>query len=69
MGPNCTIFLFFILFFTLMAFLLTNFVARRSIGIFMFSLYTLFFMYCGLGEFNMIHPFGTDHLDEGEFQF
>lgn len=67
MGPNCAVFLFLILSFTLIACALTKFQARRSIGIYMISMYALFLLYCILGEFQIIHPYGTDHRDEGLF--
>lgn len=66
MGPNCTYFLFLILFFTLLMFAFSNFQARRSIGIFMLILYILFILITVLGEFELIHPYGTDHRKEGE---
>lgn len=66
MGPNCAIFLFTLLTFTALIFLLTKFQARRSTGIFMIIIYCLFLLYCILGEFEIMHPYGTDHRDEGE---
>lgn len=67
MGQNCSIFLFMILVFTLLGLSLTRFQARRSIGLFMLFIYVLFILYSSLGEFEIIHPFGTDHRNEGEF--
>lgn len=61
MGPNCTLFLILILFFSLLALLFTNFRARKTIGLYMVSMYALFILYSLLCEFEVMHPYGTDH--------
>ncbi|XP_070490139.1 mitochondrial sodium/calcium exchanger protein-like [Chironomus tepperi] len=61
MGPNCILFLVLILLFTLFALLCTDFVCRRSIGCFCIAMYVIFLLYCFLGEFEVMHPYGTDH--------
>ncbi|CAG9799842.1 unnamed protein product [Chironomus riparius] len=61
MGPNCILFLVLILLFTLFALLCTDFVCRRSIGYFCIAMYVIFLLYCLLGEFEVMHPYGTDH--------
>lgn len=63
MGPNCVLFLFCILGFTTLAICLTRFQARKSIGIYMISMYALYIFYSVLGELEVIHPYGTDHQD------
>ena len=68
MGRNCSYFLFMLLFFTFLLFILTRFQARRSIGIYMIIVYCVFLLFAVLGEFNVIHPYGTDHLNEGDFE-
>lgn len=33
----------------------------------MIAIYIIFLIFAILGEFSLIHPFGTDHRDEGEY--
>lgn len=68
MGPNCTYFLLMLLFFTLLTFAFTGFQARRSVGIFMVVMYALFIVFSMLGECDFLHPYGTDHRNEGDFE-
>lgn len=68
MGPNCTYFLLMLLFYTLLTFAFTGFQARRSVGIFMLVMYAMFILFSMLGESEVLHPFGTDHRNEGEFE-
>ncbi|KAG5677105.1 hypothetical protein PVAND_006888 [Polypedilum vanderplanki] len=63
LGPNCIIFLISILSFTFFALLLTNFRTRKSIGYFCIIMYATFLLYCLLGEFEIMHPYGTDHRE------
>lgn len=58
-----------LLFFALFMFFLYRFQARRSAGYFMLFVYVMFVIYCLLGEFNVIHPYGTDHLNEGDAEY
>lgn len=66
LGQNCNVFLLLLLICTLVTFALTGWQARRSVGIVMISIYGLFVLYAALGEFEVMHPYGTDHRDEGE---
>lgn len=56
---------FYFLFFGLMTFLIgmvfTNFVARRSLGIFLLAVYAMYIISILLSHFEVIHPYGTDH--------
>lgn len=66
-GLNCTIFLLTALFFLLNGVITAKFQARRSIGIAMIFIYIVFLIFAVLGEFSLIHPYGTDHRDEGVY--
>ncbi|XP_058460946.1 putative sodium/calcium exchanger 7 [Malaya genurostris] len=68
MGQNIEAFLVQLLGTILLALLFTDFQGRRSVGFIMISIYIVFFLFCLLGEFEIIHPYGTDHNDEGEFE-
>ncbi|XP_049542633.1 putative sodium/calcium exchanger 7 [Anopheles darlingi] len=61
MGENCEAYLLQILATTWLGLLLTNFQARRSIGLAMIVTYLVFLAFSFLGEFDLIHPYGTDH--------
>lgn len=61
LGPNCIIFLFLILSLPLVFLLFTGFMARKSVGLYMMTIYCLFIFYSLLGEFEVMHPYGTDH--------
>lgn len=67
MGENCEWFLVQLLATILFVLLLTGFDGRRSVGIIMIIIYLLFILFCILGEFEVLHPYGTDHHNEGEF--
>ncbi|XP_058828520.1 mitochondrial sodium/calcium exchanger protein-like [Topomyia yanbarensis] len=67
MGLNIEAFLVQLLGTILLALLFTGFQGRRSVGFMMISTYIVFFLFCLLGEFEIIHPYGTDHNNEGEF--
>ncbi|XP_067619867.1 mitochondrial sodium/calcium exchanger protein-like [Eurosta solidaginis] len=60
-GENCTIFLIISLVGILLGALSTDFYLRPSYGIFIILMYVLFFLYNILGEFEVIHFYGTDH--------
>ncbi|XP_055905719.1 mitochondrial sodium/calcium exchanger protein-like [Eupeodes corollae] len=64
MGENCSVFLMINLILFLFATLSTNFYVRRSIGINLVIIYGLYFFYCVLGEYQIIHSFGTDHSED-----
>lgn len=68
MGPNCGIFLLMLLILTGLIFILTGYQARRSTGLFMISIYCVFLLFAFLGEFELIHTYGTDHRNEGDFE-
>ncbi|XP_054081979.1 mitochondrial sodium/calcium exchanger protein-like isoform X2 [Zeugodacus cucurbitae] len=61
MGENCTIFLIISLFIILLGALTTDFYFRPSFGVYVIITYCIFFLYNILGEFEVIHPYGTDH--------
>ncbi|XP_036323679.1 mitochondrial sodium/calcium exchanger protein-like [Rhagoletis pomonella] len=61
MGENATIFLIISIFIILLGALTTDFFFRPSFGIYTIIMYFLFFVYNILGEFDIIHPYGTDH--------
>lgn len=66
LGQNCNLFLLLIIIFTLLTFTLTGWQARRSVGVLMLTIYALFVLYSTFGEFELMHPYGTDHRNEGE---
>lgn len=49
-----------------LAIVLCGYQGRRSIGIYMISLYILYLVYAFLIEMEIIHSYGTDHFDEGD---
>uniref|UniRef100_A0A182PRB9 Sodium/calcium exchanger membrane region domain-containing protein n=1 Tax=Anopheles epiroticus TaxID=199890 RepID=A0A182PRB9_9DIPT len=61
MGENCEAYLFQILTTTWLCLLFTNFQGRRSVGLSMIVTYLMFLSFSFLGEFELIHPYGTDH--------
>uniref|UniRef100_A0A182IMD0 Sodium/calcium exchanger membrane region domain-containing protein n=1 Tax=Anopheles atroparvus TaxID=41427 RepID=A0A182IMD0_ANOAO len=61
MGENCEVYLLHILTTTWMGLLFTDFQGRRSIGFCMIVTYLVFLAFSFLGEFEFIHPYGTDH--------
>ncbi|XP_050073065.1 putative sodium/calcium exchanger 7 [Anopheles maculipalpis] len=61
MGENCELYLFQILTTTWLCLLFTNFQGRRSVGLAMIVTYLMFLAFSFLGEFELIHPYGTDH--------
>uniref|UniRef100_A0A182QNQ6 Sodium/calcium exchanger membrane region domain-containing protein n=1 Tax=Anopheles farauti TaxID=69004 RepID=A0A182QNQ6_9DIPT len=61
MGENCEIYLLQILTTTWLCLLFTNFQGRRSVGLSMIATYLMFLAFSFLGEFELIHPYGTDH--------
>ncbi|XP_058066257.1 putative sodium/calcium exchanger 7 [Anopheles bellator] len=61
MGENCEAYLFQILATTWLGLLFTRFEGRRSIGLSMIVTYAVFLIFSFLGEFELIHPYGTDH--------
>uniref|UniRef100_A0A182LX58 Sodium/calcium exchanger membrane region domain-containing protein n=1 Tax=Anopheles culicifacies TaxID=139723 RepID=A0A182LX58_9DIPT len=61
MGENCEVYLFQILTTTWLCLLFTNFQGRPSVGLAMIVTYLMFLAFSFLGEFELIHPYGTDH--------
>ncbi|XP_037951901.1 putative cation exchanger C3A12.06c isoform X3 [Teleopsis dalmanni] len=60
-GENSEVFLVLCLIFSILALTTTNFHMRRCVGVFMISLYVLYVIFTVLCEFQVIHPYGTDH--------
>lgn len=63
---NTILFLFFMLLFILVMLLLSRWQARRSFATMTLAIYLLFFGYACAGEFEQMHPYGTDHRNEGD---
>ncbi|XP_075145562.1 mitochondrial sodium/calcium exchanger protein-like [Haematobia irritans] len=61
MGANITVFMIIGLVLLVFAASTTNFILRRSIGVFMILIYLIFFIFTFLGELEIIHPYGNDH--------
>ncbi|KAL5286303.1 SLC8B1 family protein [Megaselia abdita] len=61
LGRNCFVFMACGLFGLILAMIVTNFVGRKSIGAFLIIIYIFGFITFCLSEFDVIHPFGTDH--------
>jgi len=61
MGATCGVFLALCCFAFALSALTTNFVLRRSQGIYLIVLYFMFFLFAILSEFEVIHPYGTQH--------
>lgn len=61
-GKNCTVFMMFGLTGFILGMIFTNFIARKSLGIFLLTVYVMWFISIVLSEVKVIHPFGTDHL-------
>ncbi|XP_037907473.1 mitochondrial sodium/calcium exchanger protein-like [Hermetia illucens] len=63
MGSTCNLFLTLIVLLSAIGIACSKFQARRTIGLYMLAFYLLFLVYAVLGEFEIIHPYGTDHRD------
>ncbi|XP_043269137.1 mitochondrial sodium/calcium exchanger protein-like [Venturia canescens] len=63
MMPGCLTFLLASLIASLIYLNVTGFLARRSYGYLLFSLYAVFLFINILSEVHFIHPLGTDHRD------
>lgn len=61
-GKNCTVFMIIGLTGLCFGMIFTNFIARKSLGIFLLSVYVMGFISIVLSESKVIHPYGTDHL-------
>lgn len=68
MGKTCNLFLAAILLFALLSLCFCNFQGRRSVGFLLISIYFMFLMYAVLGEFHVVHTYGTDHRNEGQYE-
>uniref|UniRef100_A0A336LMQ5 CSON013476 protein n=1 Tax=Culicoides sonorensis TaxID=179676 RepID=A0A336LMQ5_CULSO len=65
-GLTCLVYLFnAVIFNWILAFFL-NYQARRSLGIFMIVSYFVFIIFMFLCEEQILHPFGTDHINQVE---
>ncbi|XP_028902163.1 mitochondrial sodium/calcium exchanger protein isoform X2 [Zeugodacus cucurbitae] len=64
LGENCVVFLFIATISVLIWSTLTNFSARRSIGIFNFILYAIFLVFVFLGELEVIETFEPENEEE-----
>ncbi|XP_061394586.1 mitochondrial sodium/calcium exchanger protein-like [Musca vetustissima] len=61
MGVNITVFLIIGLILLIFGASSTNFILRRSLGIFMILIYLIFLIFTFLGEMEIIHTYGSDH--------
>ncbi|XP_055627136.1 mitochondrial sodium/calcium exchanger protein-like [Toxorhynchites rutilus septentrionalis] len=66
MGENCEYFLVQLLGAILLALLYTQYQGRQSVAFIMMMTYCVFLLFCLLGEMKVVHPYGTDHFNEGE---
>ncbi|XP_018794052.1 PREDICTED: sodium/potassium/calcium exchanger 6, mitochondrial isoform X2 [Bactrocera latifrons] len=64
LGENCVVFQFIATMSVLIWATLTNFSARRSIGIFNFILYAIFLVFVFLGELEIIETFAPENEEE-----
>ncbi|XP_051156265.1 mitochondrial sodium/calcium exchanger protein-like [Leptopilina boulardi] len=64
MAPGCLAFLFCSLLASMIYLTATGFLARRSYGFLLYTIYFSFILICFLSEFHIIHPLGTDHRPE-----
>lgn len=60
-GKNCIMFMMLGLSGLVMGMVFTNFIARRSLGIFLLIVYGMCVISLILSEAGIVHPFGTDH--------
>ncbi|XP_055377157.1 putative sodium/calcium exchanger 7 [Condylostylus longicornis] len=68
LSSNCSTFLIISLSSTIIALSLTNFTARRSLGIFLILFYIIFLIGTMAAHFEIIHAYGTDHNIDYRFQ-
>lgn len=61
MAPGCLAFLFGSLLSSLVYLSTTGFLARRSYGFLLYTIYISFMIICFLSEIHFMHPLGTDH--------
>ncbi|XP_037897754.1 mitochondrial sodium/calcium exchanger protein-like [Glossina fuscipes] len=61
MGETLNTFMVIMLSLLICAGFFTNFICRRSMGLFMISSYLIFVIFSILMEFQVIHPFGSEH--------
>ncbi|XP_049299840.1 mitochondrial sodium/calcium exchanger protein-like [Anopheles funestus] len=66
-GPTCAVYLFIMSLTILLSVLFTRFQARKSLAFSMTILYVTFLTYVVLCELEIIHGYGTDHNDDGEY--
>lgn len=64
LGANCYIFCVVGIVGLVVSMVSTDFVARRSIGLFLITTYVLGFITLCLSEGGVVHPFGTDHSQD-----
>lgn len=61
MGETLNTFMVIMLSLLICAGFFTNFICRRSMGLFMITSYLIFVIFAILMEFEVIHPFGSEH--------
>uniref|UniRef100_A0A182RU28 Sodium/calcium exchanger membrane region domain-containing protein n=1 Tax=Anopheles funestus TaxID=62324 RepID=A0A182RU28_ANOFN len=66
-GPTCAVYLFIMSLTILLSVLFTRFQARKSLAFSMTILYVTFLTYVVFCELEIIHGYGTDHNDDGEY--
>lgn len=64
MMPGCLAFLLASLFTSIIYLNLVGFLARRSYGLLLYSVYFVFILINFLSEIHFVHPLGTDHRDD-----
>ncbi|XP_046594256.1 putative sodium/calcium exchanger 7 [Neodiprion lecontei] len=64
MGPGCIAFLLCSLMASASYLTTTGYLARRSYGFMLYSIYFMFMLICILSEIGFIHPLGSDHRDD-----
>ncbi|XP_049542634.1 mitochondrial sodium/calcium exchanger protein-like [Anopheles darlingi] len=66
-GPTCAVYLFVIVAGMLLSLLFTRFLARANLALYLLASYAVFLLYIILSEFEVLHGYGTDHNDDGEY--
>lgn len=64
MGPGCIAFLLCSLTASACYLTTSGYIARRSYGLMLYTIYFMFLVICVLSEARVIHPLGSDHRDE-----
>lgn len=61
LGLNCCFYLIIVTVLITLAFILSGFEARRSIGVYLLIIYGVFLIQSILSEAEILHGYGTDH--------